>query len=217
MDIIKIIKERYSTKKFDPNKKINETTFKQVKELIRFAPSSLNLQPWRVFYGNGDNFKQRVLKAIDLNHPYNVEKVKDCSHVLIFTTKQDLDINYINHTVSKEMQDGRLENETIKQERVQLINKYVEAYRRENNISHWLEEQTYINIGSFLLAVAALNIDALAIGGYDKDKLDAEFKFTQQGLVPSLIICIGYRSEKDIYQSLPKSRLDEEEIIKEIK
>ena len=46
MDIVQAAKSRYSTKVFDPTRKLPQEKIDAVKELIRFSPSSVNSQPW---------------------------------------------------------------------------------------------------------------------------------------------------------------------------
>ena len=46
MDITEILNNRYSTKEFDPDKKISDKDFQQIKALLQMSPSSINIQPW---------------------------------------------------------------------------------------------------------------------------------------------------------------------------
>ena len=46
MDITEILNNRYSTKEFDPDKKISDKEFQQIKALLQMSPSSINIQPW---------------------------------------------------------------------------------------------------------------------------------------------------------------------------
>lgn len=50
MDIVQAAKSRYSTKVFDPTRKLPQEKIDAVKELIRFSPSSVNSQPWHSFW-----------------------------------------------------------------------------------------------------------------------------------------------------------------------
>ena len=62
MNVIKALNWRYSTKDFDPNKKISEEDFAKVKEILRMSPSSTNLQPWHFVIANTDEGKKRMAK-----------------------------------------------------------------------------------------------------------------------------------------------------------
>ncbi|WP_204565416.1 nitroreductase family protein, partial [Bacillus velezensis] len=39
----------------------------------------------------------------------------------------------------------------------------------------WMARQVYLNVGNFLLGVAAMGLDAVPIEGFDAEVLDAEF------------------------------------------
>lgn len=47
MEFKDIVMSRYATKKFD-GKKLPESKINELLELVRFAPSALNLQPWKI-------------------------------------------------------------------------------------------------------------------------------------------------------------------------
>ena len=47
MEFINIIMQRYATKKFD-RRRLDDVKIGQLFEMIRYSPSGLNLQPWKV-------------------------------------------------------------------------------------------------------------------------------------------------------------------------
>ncbi|WP_422862228.1 nitroreductase family protein [Desulfoluna limicola] len=51
------------SREFDPNKKITDEQFEQIKTLLRFSPSSLNSQPWHVVIANIEKGKKRISKG----------------------------------------------------------------------------------------------------------------------------------------------------------
>lgn len=46
MNITEIVRQRYSTKSFDPSKKIAAENFAHIEAALRNSPSSVNMQPW---------------------------------------------------------------------------------------------------------------------------------------------------------------------------
>lgn len=46
MDIVSVALKRYSTKAFDPSKKLTAEEADKVKTLLQYSPSSTNSQPW---------------------------------------------------------------------------------------------------------------------------------------------------------------------------
>lgn len=216
MNLVQLMNDRYSTKVFDPNKKIPTKDLEQIKEIIRLCPSSLNLQPWKVYMGTSDAFKASVIKSLHGNHTYNIEKVETCSHVLVFATKLEIDDKYISHLVQKELQDKRIENEALMQERKAIIKNYMKHHEAINDVSTYLSNQTYINVGNVLCSVKHLGIDAIALGGFDNVVLDQVLNLKEDGYTSTLIICLGYQSPSDFNAKLPKSRLNIDEVIKDM-
>ena len=47
MEFADIVMSRYATKKFD-GRKTSRKNDQRVLEMVRFAPSALNLQPWKI-------------------------------------------------------------------------------------------------------------------------------------------------------------------------
>ena len=45
-DITYYARKRHTTKAYDPNRRIPDETVDKLKELLRFSPSSTNIQPW---------------------------------------------------------------------------------------------------------------------------------------------------------------------------
>ncbi|HAB71349.1 MAG TPA: NAD(P)H nitroreductase, partial [Acinetobacter nosocomialis] len=44
MDLLNTVKSRYTTKAYDPEKKIPKEKFNKLLEILRFTPSSVNIQ-----------------------------------------------------------------------------------------------------------------------------------------------------------------------------
>ena len=95
-------------------------------------------------------------------------------------------------------------------------NHFVDLHKEKlNDLQPWMEKQVYINVGTFLLGVAALGIDACPMEGIDVEALNQEFNLTEKGFTALTAISIGYRSEEDFNMpsKTPKSRLTEREVI----
>ena len=64
MEFKDIVMQRYATKKFD-GRKVPEAKMKELLELIRFAPSALNVQPWKIKVVTDPKVKEQ-LEACDV-------------------------------------------------------------------------------------------------------------------------------------------------------
>ena len=216
MNIAHFAQQRYSTKAFDPNRRISEENIQQIKDLIRLSPSSVNSQPWHFILASTDEGKQRIAKSTQGRFSFNERKVLDASHVLVLCAKTSIDDDYLLKLLAVEDKDGRFATEDDKQGMHNGRSYFVNIHRADlNDAQEWMEKQVYLNAGTVLLGTAAMGIDAVPIEGFDATVMDAEFGLNDQGLTSVLIIPMGYHSEEDFNAKLPKSRWDEADVITE--
>lgn len=213
MDLLKITQSRYTTKTYDPTKKIPAEQFERLLEILRLAPSSINIQPWHFFIADHAAAKQRIAQALVGTYAYNAPKVLDSSHTILFCTKADIDELHLDNLLNRDDLSGRFKDESAKEGQKNSRSGYVHYYRNEKgDIQRWAENQTFIALGQMLLAAGIEGVDATPIGGFDEDIISQELQLAEQGLIPSVLLTLGYRSENDFNAKLPKSRLPAEDI-----
>jgi len=215
MNIIEAVNWRYSTKEFDPIKKISDEDFSKVKTLLRMSPSSTNIQPWHFVITNTEDGKKRITKGTQEFYQFNEQKIMDASHVVVFCARTDADEDYMLHLLEIEDKDGRYPNNEIKQMVFGARNIFANMHKYDyKDQQHWMEKQVYMNMGNFLLGVAALEIDALPMEGVDMKLIDQEFGLRENGYTAVGVISLGYRKETDFNtpDKTPKSRLPAEEL-----
>lgn len=59
-DLTYLAKKRYTTKAFDPNKKIPQDKIEDLQSLLQFSPSSVNSQPWHFVLASTDEAKPKL-------------------------------------------------------------------------------------------------------------------------------------------------------------
>ncbi len=217
MDLLNVSKTRYTTKAYNPEKKIPQETFNKLLEILRLTPSSINIQPWHFFIAENQAAKERIAKSLVGKYAYNAPKVLDSSHTILLCTKADISEQHLENLLNQDDLSGRFKDEKAKQGQKDSRTGYVNYYRTEKgDIQRWAENQTFIALGQILLAAGIEGIDATPIGGFDEDIITRELKLTEQGLVPSVLLTLGYRSESDFNAKLPKSRLNKEQIFTQL-
>ncbi|ENU92265.1 hypothetical protein F971_02154 [Acinetobacter vivianii] len=213
MDTLATAKTRYATKAYDAEKRIPKEQFEKLLEILRFSPSSVNIQPWHFLIAETDESKQRIASGLTGNYVYNAAKVLHSSHTLIFCTRTDISAEYLEQLLQQDDLSGRFKDETAKQGQRATREGYVEFYRNElKNLSAWMENQTYLALGQLLFAAGLEGIDATPMEGFDRNIINQEFGLTEKGLKASVIVALGYRSESDFNAKLPKSRLPDDVI-----
>lgn len=217
MDLLNVSKTRYTTKAYDPIRKIPKEQVARLLEILRLTPSSINIQPWHFFIADHQAAKERIAKALVGKYAYNAPKVLDSSHTILFCTKADISEQHLDNLLTQDDISGRFKDEKAKQGQKDSRSGYVNYYRNEKgDIQRWAENQTFIALGQILLAAGIEGIDATPIGGFDEQIINDELQLTEKGLVPSVLLTLGYRSENDFNAQLPKSRLDKEQIFTQL-
>lgn len=214
MDIKPFVHRRYTTKKYDPAKKIPDETMQQIIDLLRFTPTSINSQPYHFIIASTEEGKGRIAKSMDAGaFIYNRSKVTDASHIVIICAKTDMDETYIRKIIEQEIKDGRSNPSMNKEEVIQLYSGYMNMHKIDmNDLSSWMGKQCYIALGNLLLGASVLGIDASPLEGFDSQILDREFNLAEQGFTSLLVVPMGYHAETDYNLNLPKSRFPQEEL-----
>ncbi len=213
MNVTEVLQRRYSTKEFDPNKKISDADFEQVKNLLQLSPNSTNIQPWHFIIASSDESKKRIAKSTEGVYAFNTAKILDASHVVVFCSLLDPNEEYLLHVLEKEDADGRFSDPQFKEMMHAGRSMFLNMHKYDlKDMPHWLEKQVYLNLGNLLLGVALLGIDALPMEGADFKVLDAEFGLRERGFTGLAVVALGYGKESDFNRVLPKSRLSQDEI-----
>jgi len=194
MNFLEIAQKRYAAKAYR-NEKISEAKIKELAEILRLAPSSVNSQPWK-FAIIGDE----ALKADLAGHSFfNEQKIKEASHLVVFFAKDNV---------------AEFE-ENFKKVAPQPILEFYAGMKAgdEKNAKTWFQKQVYISLGFFLAACGVEGIDATPMEGIDtayySEKLQVE------GYKAVLAVAVGYHSEADSNHpsKTPKRRLPLDEVV----
>lgn len=213
MNLIEILNSRYATKKFDPNQRITDEQFSEIKALLHLSPSSVNSQPWHFIIADSAEGKARIAKGAEGQYAANNPKILEASHVVLFCAKTDISDAYLEKITDQEDIDGRFPKPEAREMALKVRGFYADLHRKErDDVACWTQSQVYLNMGNLLLGAAALGIDAVPIEGVDIDVLNEEFDLSNLGFTAVAVVALGYRAEDDFNAALPKSRLPEAEV-----
>lgn len=134
MEILKLLQERHTTKKYDASRKISDADFDLLLESLRLAPSSVNSQPWEFFIADTKEAKEKLLPAIaDFNH----SRVTDSDRLIVCAIHTDLDEPYMQALDDQEEADGRYMDPAYKVDNGQRRRFFVGKYRDAGEIACW--------------------------------------------------------------------------------
>ena len=219
MDLAHIALTRRTCKDYDPARKISAEDFEKIRTLLRYAPSSVNSQPWHFFTASDSAAKARLGKATPEGTPFaaNAPKIANASHVLVLCAYTEIDDAHLARVLEQEDRDGRFPAAENKEMQKNGRAFYVNLHRNTlRDMPFWTQKQVYIALGAVLFGAASLGIDATPIAGFDANRLDEELGLAEKGLKSVVKLALGYRSDADFNAHLPKSRLPFEALITEL-
>ncbi|MDP8078910.1 oxygen-insensitive NAD(P)H nitroreductase [Phocoenobacter skyensis] len=213
MSILETAKKRYSTKSFNPNKKISDADIHTLKTIYQLSPSSINIQPWHTLITDSEERKKQITQATQGNYIFNEQKILDASHIMVLCVRNDIDQNHLDKLLEKEQADGRIPNEEIYNMTRDLRNGFLASHSGSPEfLQNWAANQIYIALGGLLLAAADMVIDTLTMEGFDPEILSAVLGLKEKGLTPVTLVALGYHNDDDFNANLPKSRFELDEI-----
>jgi nitroreductase/dihydropteridine reductase len=217
MNLPDLLQTRYTTKAFDPTRKLSAEQAAQIEALLRMSPSSTNAQPWHFVIASTEAGKSRIADTMAGGHAYNEPKVRNASHVVVLCSRQALTDDDLTAVLDQEQADGRFATPEAREGQRKGRLHFVNLHRFERrDAQHWADKQTYLALGFLLLGAAALGMDACPIEGFDQGAVDAALGLREKGLSSAVIVALGFRSEGDFNAKLPKSRLPADSVITRI-
>lgn len=197
MEFKQIVMKRYATKNFD-GRKIPEEKVNELLEMIRYAPSSFNIQPWKIIV-----IKDQAIKDKLLPFSWNQPQVANCSHLLVFCANKNI-LENIN-LIEKESIKKGAKPESIK-EYIKIMQDFEKSLDEEQKLN-WAQKQTYIALGNALNGAKSLGFDSCPMEGFQPEEYSKILQLPGH-LVPTVACPIGYASDKP----KPKFRFEMKEI-----
>ncbi|MFA5221926.1 MAG: NAD(P)H-dependent oxidoreductase [Methanoregula sp.] len=198
MEFSDCVMQRYATKKFD-GRTIPEAKVNELLELVRYAPSALNLQPWKIKVVTDKKVKEALKPASN-----NQEQVTTCSHLLVFCA--DTDYDNLNKRLGALMKANHVPDEVVKMV-TGMAATFAGGMSKEQQAA-WSQAQTYLALGNALNGAKALGFDSCPMGGFDPKEYSRILKIPSH-LVPVMLCPVGYAADKPG----PKIRFPKEEIV----
>lgn len=187
---------RYTTKKYDSTKRISDELVEELKEVLWLSPSSINSQPWRFTFIGDQKLKHELAKYSF----HNEEKVKDASHLVVFSVIDDVAV--FEKQIAGKLPEGA----------IAYYDKNIKP-GPEDQIKNWMAHQVYLSLGFFLSACAHMGIDSTPMEGIDKPTYDHLLKL--DGYRTLFAVALGYRDASDSNQPVikPKSRIEIDQVV----
>ena len=150
MEILDILRSRYTTKTYDSTFHLSNKQLEDIKEMLRLCPSSINSQPWAF-----ELIGESETKSLLAQHSYsNKERIEQASHLLVIYNYRDV--------------------ATFEAERIAMLSEGAQEFYRNKIASHgeasvlgWMRSQAYIALGVALTGLASMELDSTPMEGID--------------------------------------------------
>lgn len=187
MNFTKLSQSRYTTKKYDADKKITNDEIEQLKNILRLSPSSINSQPWKFIFVSNEEIKNQLAQA----SYFNEQRIKDASHLVVFSAIDD--IQKFENQIKQYLPEGS----------IAYYNQYIKSLS-DFEIKAWFKHQVYLSLGYFLSACASMGIDSTPMEGIDSKEYNRILNLSDYSVLFS--VAIGYRDAEDVNQPVIKGK-----------
>ena len=197
MEFEDIVKSRYAAKKFS-GEKIEPEKIGRLKEIIRLAPSSFNLQPWKVKVVEDKDTLEKLQEAA-----YGQPQVGTCSHLFVFCANSDVGDNL------RRLKKG-MGGAGVPAEKVEGFSKMVEPWvsqMDEEQKKNWARGEVFLAVENALLGAKSLGFDSCPMGGFDAAKF-SQILGLGENLTPVCIVPVGIAAD----EAREKLRFSKEEV-----
>jgi len=206
MDIIKSLRWRYATKKFDATRILPQEKIDLLTEAFNLTATSYGLQPLKLVVLHNKETQKKLTE-----HSWNQQQVADASHVLILCIENTIGEAHITKYFDTVKAIRSTPEEILKPFKEHLVNSF--KNKSEDEISNWAAKQAYLAMGNLLTVCATEKIDACPMEGFIPEKYDDILDLTKRGLSSILVLPIGYRADDDMFADLKKVRRSTDETI----
>jgi nitroreductase len=166
-------------------KPVSDEQLKQIYDLFKFAPTSVNCNPARIVFVKSSAEKERLVACVN---PGNVDKTRSAPVTAI--VGMDLDFY----------------------EQLPKLFPHVDARSwfvgKEDFIQSTAFRNSSLQGAYLILAVRALGLDCGAMSGFDADRVNAEF-FPNGRVKANFLINIGYGDASSLLPRQPRPSFDE--------
>ncbi len=182
MDFKHIVASRHAAKAFDSDRKIRPEHVEELLEIVRLAPSSFNLQPWKIMVITDPALKQRLAPAA-----WNQPQIMSSSHLLVFLADTRLD-----HLIAQlaEQMDAVGVHPDRRDPYVSMMYGFSNRLSPEEKKA-WSQRQVYLALGNALNGAESLGFDSCPMEGFDPAAF-SQILALPSHLVPTVLCPIGY-------------------------
>ena len=184
MDVLQAIKERRSINFFEPGKEVPDATLKAVLDLANLAPSSMNLQPWKVVVVKNSERKKALRRCA-----YDQPKAEEASVMLIMVADPTALEENIDRGLDSWIELGYMKPEMKETYQGMAGNLYSTADSLTRKF--FAVKNTALYAMNVMIAAKGLGLETHPMDGFDEACIKKEFGIPDDKIIP-MLIAVGY-------------------------
>lgn len=185
MDVAEAFARRRAIRDYDPGFVIDETVLRRLFELVKLAPSAMNLQPWEFIVVKSPEAKKKLRACA--NDQYQVELA---SATVIVLANTDMMAHF------EPVYADLLAKGATTPERVEGSRRYV--HRFDDDLRYrelWATRNASLAAMAIMLAAQELDLDSGPMDGFSPDELMKEFA-VPPSFLPVMLVTLGRRAKE---------------------
>ena len=207
MKLLEALSWRYAVKRMN-NEKAPQEQVNRILEAVRLSPSAYGLQPYNIFVIEQEDLKEKIRNAA-----FDQPQVTECSHLLVFAAWDDVTEKHVYDYLNFVAQEKKVNIEKLDKLKHHIL-KFVDS-RSSKEKCEWAMRQTYLTLGTAIVAAALEKVDSIPIEGFLPDEVDKILNLREQGLKSTALFALGYRDEEnDILAKAKKVRRPIEKLVR---
>ncbi|WP_217594248.1 nitroreductase family protein [Cohnella sp. GbtcB17] len=187
-DFTDIVTGRRSVKIYDENVKIAKEEMQAIIEEASLAPSSANMQPWRVIVVHSPEGKNKLRPLVQFNTRQN-----DTSAAMLIILGDTQSEGYVEKIYNAAVEAGKMPSD-VRDNLVGQIMGMFPQLPREVKIEIAKVDASLFAM-QLMLVARAHGYDTNPMGGFERDQVVRAFDLDDERYVPVMIVAIGKAKE----------------------
>ncbi|GAA0848242.1 nitroreductase family protein [Bifidobacterium pullorum subsp. gallinarum] len=193
-DFANVVKGRRSVRKYDESIKISREEMSEMITEASLAPSSANMQPWRVIVVDTPEGKEKLRPLVRFN---TLQNDTSSAMLLIFgDTQSFLNAEDIYNTA---VEQGKMPAE-VRDRQLETILSMFPTLPKEVKVEVAKVDSSLFAM-QFMLIARAHGYDTNPMAGFEVDQLAKAFDLDEERYVPVMMISIG-KAKEEGYESV---------------